>query len=255
MKEAAQPGGCAYDFRLGPNNSCPKFDKEDLGRQAAFLPDDPDDPGSFYTPTCSDEFPLEGDCFCTGPSSDAPAYVRCSSLPAARLIGRSLITLLLQCPDNVPDCDTRFLSREPPLSLKNFCKLFASCTWLFIPLIHSRFYSRFYSIYSLTVTGTACSLARLTQRKNMNCCGRGDDDIFRSGPKRGFFLTGGGTYNGIDYWSEARRFIAPMLPHPLPRAGGEYLFGSLAWIYSSTIFRASCFSSVSLEPSPPSGAR
>jgi hypothetical protein len=53
---------------------------------------------------------------------------------------------------------------------------------------------------SFTFSGTACALTKLTQQKNMNCCGVGDNDLFGSGPYKGFFLTGGGTYSGIDFW-------------------------------------------------------
>lgn len=47
---------------------------------------------------------------------------------------------------------------------------------------------------------TACAVAELTNQKFINCCGEGENDIFGSGPKKGFFLTGGGTYEGIDFW-------------------------------------------------------
>jgi threonine/homoserine/homoserine lactone efflux protein len=51
----------------------------------------------------------------------------------------------------------------------------------------------------------------------MNCCGHGDNDIFGSGPKKGFFLTGAGTYSGIDYWSAPCRLtpqaVAPLTSH------------------------------------------
>jgi hypothetical protein len=50
--------------------------------------------------------------------------------------------------------------------------------------------------------GTACALARLTDTNGINCCGSGlgEYDSFGTQAYRGFFLTGGGSFSGIDFW-------------------------------------------------------
>jgi hypothetical protein len=50
------------------------------------------------------------------------------------------------------------------------------------------------------LAGTACAVIGLTNTKNINCCGKGDFDIFGSARFQGFFLTGSGTYEGVDFW-------------------------------------------------------
>jgi hypothetical protein len=54
--------------------------------------------------------------------------------------------------------------------------------------------------HCILLAGTACAVAGLNNVKGINCCGDGENDIFGSARWKGFFLTGSGTYEGIDFW-------------------------------------------------------
>jgi hypothetical protein len=53
---------------------------------------------------------------------------------------------------------------------------------------------------SLRGEGTACALTGLNDANGVNCCGVPFDDSIAPREYRGYFLTGGGSFSGVDFW-------------------------------------------------------
>lgn len=174
-------GFCPYSsFPIGPlKDKCPRFNRADLALREAFAPvlD-----GIMYPSKCSTDQSqlLPGThCFCTGTQSDRPLKVRLTSRhysPCAQ----AAFTHAAAVPPSFPQLPTGD-------NVSVFC-------FTFNQTIPMQLYN------SLHAPGTACAVAGLTNSKFINCCGEGENDVFGSGPFKGFFLTGGGTYSGIDFW-------------------------------------------------------
>ena len=148
--------------------------------RATYFPDNDWSEGT----QCGADTRKPNDCYCSGRYSDAP-------LSVSLLFHRCRTQQLTTCA--VPVFLSKLRRLQAAMSVFQslnvfFFKCTSICTTPARPILCR---------HPLTA-GTACGTTALRNAQGANCCGAGTGIL---GDKlQGYFLTGGGTFAGVDYW-------------------------------------------------------
>ena len=170
------PSGC---FRRS-DGSCSLYTDAILKSRASYFPDNDWSENT----QCGANVNNNNDCFCSGRYSDAP-------LSVSLLLHCCCTPQLTTCAVPVFVCKLRRLSAAMSVSHPAYFCIFRCASIYTPPALPSLCRHRL-------AAGTACGTSFLRNAQGVNCCGAGTGIL---GDKlQGYFLTGGGTFAGIDYW-------------------------------------------------------